>query len=61
MNIVTVIAHPNPKSFCRALLRQFGAGLKEAGHANDIVDLCASTSISDPGPPDLDNLPPARG
>jgi NAD(P)H dehydrogenase (quinone) len=39
MNVMTVIAHPNPKSFCHAILRQFDAGLKEAGHSNDIVDL----------------------
>ena len=41
MNIMTVIAHPNPKSFCHAILRQFDAGLKEAGHTQDIVDLYA--------------------
>ena len=41
MNVMTVIAHPNPKSFCHAILRQFDAGLKEAGHTNDIVDLYA--------------------
>lgn len=41
MNIVTVIAHPNPKSFCHAILRRFDAGLKEAGHSNDVVDLYA--------------------
>ena len=40
MNVMTVIAHPNPKSFCHAILR-FDAGLKEAGHSNDIVDLYA--------------------
>ncbi len=41
MNVMTVIAHPNPKSFCHAILRQFDAGLEEAGHSNDIVDLYA--------------------
>jgi NAD(P)H dehydrogenase (quinone) len=41
MNVMTVIAHPNPKSFCHSILRRFDAGLKEAGHANDIVDLYA--------------------
>ncbi|HSA95885.1 MAG TPA: NAD(P)H-dependent oxidoreductase, partial [Acidobacteriota bacterium] len=41
MNVMTVIAHPNPKSFCHAILRRFDAGLKEAGHSNDIVDLYA--------------------
>jgi NAD(P)H dehydrogenase (quinone) len=41
MNVMTVIAHPNPQSFCHAILRQIDAGLKEAGHTNDIVDLYA--------------------
>ena len=41
MNIMTVIAHPNPKSFSHAILRRFDAGLKEAGHTNDIADLYA--------------------
>jgi NAD(P)H dehydrogenase (quinone) len=41
MHIVTVVAHPNPKSFCHAVLRQFDAGLREAGHTHDIVDLYA--------------------
>jgi len=31
MNIMTVIAHPNPKSFCHAILRQFDAGHPPAG------------------------------
>jgi NAD(P)H dehydrogenase (quinone) len=41
MNVMTVIAHPNPKSYCHAILRQFDAGLKASGHTNDIVDLYA--------------------
>ena len=41
MNIMTVIAHPNPKSFCHAILQRFDAGLKDAGHTNEIVDLYA--------------------
>jgi NAD(P)H dehydrogenase (quinone) len=41
MDIMTVIAHPNPKSFCHALLEEFDAGLREAGHTNDVVDLYA--------------------
>lgn len=32
MKILTVIAHPNPKSFCHALLQRFTAGLTDAGH-----------------------------
>lgn len=41
MKILTVYAHPNPKSFCHAVLQQFSAGLKDAGHANDVIDLHA--------------------
>jgi NAD(P)H dehydrogenase (quinone) len=41
MKVLTVIANPNPKSFCHALLQRFSAGLKEAGHSNDVVDLYA--------------------
>lgn len=41
MNILTVYAHPNPKSFCHAVLEQFTEGLREAGHTNEIVDLYA--------------------
>ena len=41
MKILTVIANPNPKSFCHALLDRFNAGLNEAGHTNEVVDLYA--------------------
>lgn len=41
MNILTVYAHPNPKSFCHAILDQFSKGLAEAGHTNEVVDLYA--------------------
>jgi NAD(P)H dehydrogenase (quinone) len=41
MNILTIYAHPNPKSFCHAVLQQFTKGLAEAGHANEVVDLYA--------------------
>lgn len=41
MKILTVYAHPNPKSFCRALLEQFTKGLKNAGHMNEVIDLYA--------------------
>ena len=39
--MLTVFAHPNPQSFCRALLDRFDAGLRDAGHTNEIVDLYA--------------------
>lgn len=41
MKVLTVYAHSNPKSFCHAVLEQFSAGLKDAGHENDVVDLYA--------------------
>lgn len=41
MNILTVYAHPNPKSFCHAVLEQFTKGLEDAGHTNEVVDLYA--------------------
>jgi NAD(P)H dehydrogenase (quinone) len=39
--VLTVYAHHNPHSLCHALLERFDAGLREAGHANEIVDLHA--------------------
>jgi NAD(P)H dehydrogenase (quinone) len=41
MNILTVYAHPNPKSFCHAILQQFTKGLEDAGHTSKVVDLYA--------------------
>lgn len=41
MNVLTIYAHPNPKSFCHAVLEQFTKGLGDAGHSNELVDLYA--------------------
>ena len=41
MRVLTVYAHPNPKSFCHAVLEQFTAGLRDAGHSVEVVDLYA--------------------
>ena len=41
MKVLTIYAHHNPRSFCHALLEHFDAGLREGGHANEIVDLHA--------------------
>ena len=41
MHVLTLYAHPNPNSFCHAILDQFTAGLKEAGHTTRVVDLYA--------------------
>jgi putative NADPH-quinone reductase len=41
MRVLTVYAHHNPQSFCHAIMERFCAGLKDAGHANELVDLHA--------------------
>jgi NAD(P)H dehydrogenase (quinone) len=41
MRVLTVYAHPNPKSFCHAVLEQFTSGLRESGHDVEVVDLYA--------------------
>jgi NAD(P)H dehydrogenase (quinone) len=41
MRILTVYAHPNPTSFCHAVLESFTQGLTDAGHTSEIVDLYA--------------------
>lgn len=39
--MLTIYAHNNPKSFCHAILDEFTAGLAEAGHSTEVVDLYA--------------------
>lgn len=39
MEVLIVYAHPNPKSFCHAVLESFTKGLKEAGHTFKVLDL----------------------
>lgn len=41
MKVLTVYAHPQPKSFCHTVLEEFTAGLGEAGHESRVVDLYA--------------------
>jgi len=41
VKVLTVFAHPASKSFCHAVLDRFDAGLRDAGHTNEIVDLYA--------------------
>jgi NAD(P)H dehydrogenase (quinone) len=41
MRVLTVYAHPNPKSFCHAILDEFTRGLADAGHVSEVVDLYA--------------------
>ena len=39
MKVLTIFAHPSPKSFCAAVLERFDSGLRDAGHTNEVVDL----------------------
>jgi NAD(P)H dehydrogenase (quinone) len=41
MRVLTVYAHPNPASFCHAVLDRFTEGLNAAGHTCEVVDLYA--------------------
>ena len=41
MKVLTIYAHHNPRSFCHAVLQRFIAGLRDAGHTNEVVDLHA--------------------
>ena len=41
MNVLTIYAHHNPRSFCHAVLERFTSGLRDAGHTNEVLDLHA--------------------
>jgi NAD(P)H dehydrogenase (quinone) len=41
MKVLTVYAHHDARSFCHGVLERFNAGLTDAGHTNEIVDLYA--------------------
>lgn len=41
MRVLTIYAHPNPRSFCHAVLDQFTRGLIDGGHSSEVVDLYA--------------------
>ncbi len=41
MKVLTIYAHNSPQSFCHSLLERFCAGLSDAGHENEVVDLYA--------------------
>ena len=41
MKVLTVFAQPASHSFCHAVLDRFDAGLRDAGHTNEIVDIYA--------------------
>jgi putative NADPH-quinone reductase len=35
VKVLTVFAHPGSRSFCRAVLDRFDAGLRDAGHTHE--------------------------
>ena len=41
MKVLTVYAHQDPRSFCHGVLERFTAGLADAGHTSEVVDLYA--------------------
>jgi NAD(P)H dehydrogenase (quinone) len=41
MRVLTIYAHPNPRSFCHGVLERFTAGLTDGGHTCEVVDLYA--------------------
>ncbi len=41
MRILVVYAHPNPRSFCHAVLEEVVRGLDEGGHSHEVIDLHA--------------------
>jgi NAD(P)H dehydrogenase (quinone) len=58
MKVLTVYAHPDPKSFCHAVLEQFTKGLEDAGHTSDVIDLYATGFDPVLKPRDLSNWLP---
>jgi NAD(P)H dehydrogenase (quinone) len=41
MKVLTVYAHHDPRSFCHGVLEHFTAGLRDAGHTSEVIDLYA--------------------
>jgi NAD(P)H dehydrogenase (quinone) len=39
MHVLVVYAHPNPQSFCHAVVENFTRGLGEGGHEYEVIDL----------------------
>lgn len=39
MRVVTVYAHPDPRSFCHAVMQRFTSGLRDAAHEVEVIDL----------------------
>lgn len=56
MRVLVVLAHPDPDSFNAALCLELCAGLAEAGHEPDVVDLCGDGFDPRMGPAELRRL-----
>ena len=41
MKVLTIYAHHDPHSFCHGVLERFTAGLQDAGHTSEVLDLYA--------------------
>jgi NAD(P)H dehydrogenase (quinone) len=41
MKVLTVYAHPDPRSFCHGVLERFTDGLRDGGHDSEVIDLHA--------------------
>ena len=41
MRVLVVYAHPNPRSFCHAVLERVTSGLQVGGHTGEVIDLHA--------------------
>jgi NAD(P)H dehydrogenase (quinone) len=42
VRVLVVYAHPNPDSFCHSVLEEVTRGLRDGGHAHDVIDLYAT-------------------
>ena len=41
MRVLVVYAHPNPGSFCHAVIERVQSGLEDGGHRYEVIDLYA--------------------
>ena len=41
MRVLVVYAHPNPASFCHAVMERVTSGLRDGGHSHEVIDLHA--------------------
>jgi NAD(P)H dehydrogenase (quinone) len=57
VRVLVVLAHPDPDSFNAALCLELCAGLVEAGHEPDVVDLCGESFDPRMGAAELRRIP----